>query len=431
MINKNINEQLQLFANDNYKINFPEDVEGYSNSELASNSEDEIISVPEESVPNGKSDANLRKKENTRKRGSFPVYRKMSEIESQPTNWLWEDYIAKGTFTLITGEPDLGKSQITLSMTAIVTTGGNWPVSGEKCEEGNVIILSDEDNLEKTIRPRLEANGANLEKIHYLDGIGKVDSNSDCELFNLKSNLTQLETMINEIKGISMIVIDPLSAYLAGVDTYNNKDVRSMLAPLSKLAGRYDIAIVCVEHPPKSSNGRAMNQVGGSIAFVAASRSAYLVSKDPEDEERRLFLKIKNNLSNYSGGISFTVESHKLHNGIEISKVVWGDESVKITADEVLAYYERTEWRMRKDSHAEWLKEILADGAKKVTFVEEEALKRGISEKQLRKMTEDLNIVRKKTGFNEGWEMSLPNSNNIQEAEDTQDALLKKGAFVE
>ena len=104
---------------------------------------------------------------------------------------------------------------------------------------------------------------------------------------------------------------------------------------------------------------------------------------------------------------------------------------MKITADEVLAYYERTEWRMRKNSHAEWLKEILADGAKKVTFVEEEALKRGISEKQLRKMTEDLNIVRKKTGFNEGWEMSLPNYNNIQEPEDAQDALLKKGAFVE
>ena len=81
MINKNINEQLQLFANDNYKINFPEDVEGYSNSELASNSEDEIISVPEESVPTGKSEANLRNKKNNRKRGSFPMYRKMSEIE--------------------------------------------------------------------------------------------------------------------------------------------------------------------------------------------------------------------------------------------------------------------------------------------------------------------------------------------------------------
>ena len=81
MINKNINEQLPLFANDNFKMNFHENVEGYSNSELSSTKVEEIKSIPEESVPNGKSEANLRKKENTRKRGRFPVYRKMSEIE--------------------------------------------------------------------------------------------------------------------------------------------------------------------------------------------------------------------------------------------------------------------------------------------------------------------------------------------------------------
>jgi len=81
MKNKNINEQLQLFANDNFKMNFHENVEGYSNSELSSTKVEEIKSVPEESVPNGKSEANLRKKENTRKRGRFPVYRKMFEIE--------------------------------------------------------------------------------------------------------------------------------------------------------------------------------------------------------------------------------------------------------------------------------------------------------------------------------------------------------------
>ena len=133
MINKNINEQLPLFANDNFKVNYPEDSEGNISSESSSTKVEEKPPIPEVSVPNGKSEANLRNKKNNRKRGSFPVYRKMSEIEPQPINWLWEDYIAKGTFTLITGEPDLGKSQITLSMTAIVTTGGNWPVSGEKC----------------------------------------------------------------------------------------------------------------------------------------------------------------------------------------------------------------------------------------------------------------------------------------------------------
>jgi len=36
-----------------------------------------------------------------------------------------------------------------------------------------------------------------------------------------------------------------------------------------------------------------------------------------------------------------------------------------------------------------------------------------------------------KTSFKGGYEMSLPDSNKIQEPEDAQDALLKKGAFVE
>ena len=413
MINKNINEQLPLFANDNFKVNIPEDFEGESYSVPASTIVEGIKSVPEVSVPNGKSEANLRNKKNNRKGGSFPVYRKMSEIEPQPINWLWEDYIAKGTFTLITGEPDLGKSQITLSMAAIVTTGGIWPVGGKQSEMGNVILISAEDSPEHTIRTRLEANGANLSKVHLLDGIRKSDSNSDFKLFNLKSNLTDLETMINEIKGVTMIVVDPLSAYLAGVDTYNNKDVRSMLAPLSNLAGRYDIAIVGVEHPPKSSNGRAMNQVGGSIAFVAASRSAYLVSKDPEAEERRLFLKIKNNLSNYSGGISFTVESHKLPNGIEISKVVWGDEPVKITADEVLAYYNQTEFQHKKESRKKWLQEELADGPKNAAEVEKKALTQGMTQKQLRTTKEYAGVSSDKTDFDGGWDLSLSNPNHV------------------
>ena len=299
-------------------------------------------------------------------------------------------------------------------MASIVTTGGNWPVNGNKCEEGNVIILSDEDSLEKTIHPRLEANGANLDKIHYLDGIGEGDSNSDCKLFNLKSNLNELETMINEIKEVSMIVVDPLSAYLSGIDSYKNTDVRSILSQLSNLAGKYDIAIVGVEHPPKSSNGRAMNQVGGSIAFVAASRSAYLVIKDPEDEERRLFLKIKNNLSNYSGGISFTVESHNLLNGIEISKVVWGDEPVTITADEVLSYYNQTEFQHKKELRVKWVKGELADGPKNAAEVKKKALNEGMTDKEFRNAKKDAGVSSNKTDFDGGWNLYLPNPKHVR-----------------
>ena len=409
---KNKYTEQSLFDSDIYKGNITEDSEGNISSESSSTKVEEKPPIPEVSVPNGKSEANLKNKKNTRKRGRYPMYRKMSDIKPQPINWLWKDYIAKGTFTLITGEPELGKSQITLSMAAIVTTGENWPVSGEKCEEGNVIILSDEDNPEMTIHPRLEANGANLDKIHIFDGIGEGDSNSDCQLFKLKTDLRELEKMINDIKGVSMIVVDPLSAYLSGVDSYKNTDVRLMLAPLSKLAERHDIAIVGVEHPPKSSNGRAMNQVGGSIAFVAASRSAYLVSKDPQDEERRLFLRIKNNLTSHSVGISYRLEEVILPTG-KISKVVWGDEPVKITADEVLAYYNRTEFQHGKESRTKWLQEELADGPKNAAEVEKKALTQGMTEKQLRTAKEYAGVSSDKTDFDGGWDLSLSNPNHV------------------
>ena len=70
---KNKNTELPLFVSENF--------EGESYSEPASTIVEKPKSVPEASVPNGKSDANLRNKKNTRKRGSFPVFRKMSEIE--------------------------------------------------------------------------------------------------------------------------------------------------------------------------------------------------------------------------------------------------------------------------------------------------------------------------------------------------------------
>ena len=78
MKNKNINTELPLFESANFSRNFPEDFEGESYSESSSTKVEEKPPMPEVSVPNGKSEANLRKEENTRKRGRFPVYRKMS-----------------------------------------------------------------------------------------------------------------------------------------------------------------------------------------------------------------------------------------------------------------------------------------------------------------------------------------------------------------
>lgn len=72
---------------------------------------------------------------------------------------------------MIAGNPGLGKSLVTVDMAATVSMGGLWPVDRQCCEVGNVIILSAEDDPLDTIRPRLEAAGADLSKVYILDAV--------------------------------------------------------------------------------------------------------------------------------------------------------------------------------------------------------------------------------------------------------------------
>ena len=76
------NTQLPLFESDNFKVNFPEDFEGESYSESASNIVEEIKSVPEESVPNGKSEANLEKRKIPEKEVVSPCIVKCLKLSS-------------------------------------------------------------------------------------------------------------------------------------------------------------------------------------------------------------------------------------------------------------------------------------------------------------------------------------------------------------
>src|SRR5262249_2883185 len=58
--------------------------------------------------------------------------RRASDIKIVPVAWLWPRRIALGKWSLIAGEPGLGKSQVALAMAAAVTIGGLWPC-GEGC----------------------------------------------------------------------------------------------------------------------------------------------------------------------------------------------------------------------------------------------------------------------------------------------------------
>jgi RecA-family ATPase len=235
---------------------------------------------------------------------------------------------------MLAGHPGLGKSQATLNIAAIATTGGLWPVDRVYCEQGNVIILSAEDDAADTIRPRLEASGADLNRAFILDAV--IDISGGRRSFNLAADLGRLGQMIEEIGGAALIIIDSISAYLGGTDSHKNADIRALLSPLAEMAAKHDAAIIGVSHLNKCGGGEALLRVTGSLAFVAAARAAFLVVKDPEDPKRRLFLPVKNNIGNDSTGLAFRIESAELPGGISTSCVSWEADPVTISADEAM-----------------------------------------------------------------------------------------------
>ncbi|MCB1782973.1 MAG: AAA family ATPase [Alphaproteobacteria bacterium] len=350
------------------------------------------------------------------------AYRRLSDIKAEPIKWLWDKRIARGKITILAGDPGLGKSQLTAFMAAMVTNGKRWPIENAPCPQGNVVFLSAEDDAADTIRPRLEAVGANLPKVFILDAVKhRDDDGKESERgFDLKQDIQNLDTMLKEIGGAVLVVIDPISAYLGGTDSHKNADIRALLSPLSDLAAKHGAAILGVTHLNKGQSKQALQRVTGSLAFVAAARAAYIVAKDQGEPERRLLLPIKNNIGDDKTGFAFSIEGVALSGEISTSRVVFEPDLITERADEILACEGDTEERNALEEAKEFLRELCVIGrtAKNVKAQAEEA---GISPATLRRAKDSLGIKPKKDGQSGPWVWRLPDLEDAQKSEDAHE----------
>lgn len=345
---------------------------------------------------------------------SLILYRRLSDINSKAVKWLWKGRIARGKISIIAGNPSLGKSQLTANLASTVTTGNTWPLDHIPCEKGSVIFLSAEDDAEDTIRPRLEAAEADLTRVFIIDAI--QNNTSERRQFNLKTDLSRLETMLKNINDdVSLLIIDPITAYLGETNSYNNADVRALLAPLGDFAATHNIAIVGISHLNKGGNNEALMRVSGSLAFVAAARAAFLVAQDDIDENKRLFLPLKNNLYNNPTGLAFTIQPYHLENGIETSHIVWSDETILKTANDIMAPQED---RSALDEAEEFLCDLLANGSKPVKEIQRDADNAGHAWATVKRAKNKLGIIPRKCGMDKGWEWALPEK-ELNDTEDT------------
>jgi hypothetical protein len=332
---------------------------------------------------------------------------RLDTVEPEDVAWLWPRRIALGKLTLIAGDPGLGKSFVTLDIAARVSRGQPWPdAPGVPNPSGGVVLLNAEDGLADTIAPRLDAAGADRRRIVSLDGVAAdtPSSTSSERGFNLR-DLPALEQAIAEVSDCRLVVIDPITSYLGAVDSHKNAEVRGLLGPLAALAAKHNVAIVAVTHLNKSGNGPAIYRTMGSLAFAAAARAAWAAIKDKEDPRRRLFIPVKNNLSQDTRGLAYRIESPDGGRPC----VAWQEGEVSITADDALAddrdgQRERTE----REDCAEWLTVLLANGPIPAREVEREARDAGQAVATLRRAKAEIKVESRRSAFGGPWEWFLP-----------------------
>jgi hypothetical protein len=332
----------------------------------------------------------------------------LSEVEPERVEWLWEGRIPFGKLTVVDGKPGLGKSTVTTDLAARVSVGKVWP-DGTDCRAGGVVIISAEDGLADTIRPRFDAAGGDPERAVAISTVPDAEGNE--RQIAVPYDIPIIESAIERVDA-RLVIIDPLMAFLSSdVNSHRDQDVRRALAPLARLAEKTGAAIVVVRHLNKATGGSAIDRGGGSIGIIGAARSGLLIAEHPEDETRRVMASVKNNLAAPAPSLIFSLASTE--NGA--ARVAWSGQTI-LDANSLLSAPVDQEEKSAFSEAKEFVVDILKDGSEAVGEIKKQANAAGMSWRTVERAKAALKVKRERIGEpgkrgGGAWYWTLPDIN--------------------
>jgi 5S rRNA maturation endonuclease (ribonuclease M5) len=283
----------------------------------------------------------------------------LSTVTPEKVAWLWPGRLPLGKLVMLDGDPALGKSTLALDWAAHISTGSDWP-DGHPCPVGDVLVMSAEDSLADTIAPRLKAAGADMDRVHALENVPRLDSDGTPyqAMPTIPRDVPTIRGIIDGLQ-IRLLIIDVMNAYIGDkTDTNNDHAVRVTLAPLQHMAADTGCCVVLIRHLNKSGVANALYRGGGSIGIIGAARGGLIVCADSADSDRRLLAVSKSNLCRTADTLAYRLVDVPQWG---CARIEWETSPVAVTASELLAMPVTDEEREDASECLTWLVGCLTD----------------------------------------------------------------------
>lgn len=339
-----------------------------------------------------------------------------ADIEPEKIEFLMDGYLASKKFHILAGTPGVGKTTILIALAAIISTGSKLP-TGEKAQPGNIVMWTGEDGYEDTIVPKFLASGGDRNRLYVIEGI---KTSKFSRQFDPSQDMQVLNDAIAEIKGCSLIIVDPVVSAVRG-DSHKNAETRRSLQPLVELASSTGAAVIGVTHLTKGTTGRdPVERINGSLAFAALARIVMFAAKEkiakPGSTQRNILIRGKSNIGPDRGGFAFSVIEKVVPDYPHIKvHVVQFDESIDKSATEILSPEEvQSETRSALSEAKMFLNDLLSSGYQPASKIKDMAKEAGVSGITLQRAKGEIGCVSIKTCH--GWEWGLPQDDQLHDS---------------
>jgi hypothetical protein len=357
-----------------------------------------------------------------------------SQVTKRSTEWLWPQRIALGKVTVLVGEMGIGKGSVAVDFAARVSRGKPWPnQTGENSAAGTAIVVCPPDERQESMPARLEAAGADLERICAIETDVQFERPDDAPELNIPIlpageaarvgdpppvssakgpkapplmayEFGALRLAIESTPDCKLVVIDPISVYLRDPESRRSIMVQMLLEGLEILAKKHQVAIVVVAHLSGRASMQSIERTLGTFGPPSGSRNVWGVFRNRADAGQRLMLRLDGNWAEECEALSFKLDRAEKSS---VPRVEWGT-SITISAEKALAgsskfsiseqHYHDTEQYV-----TERLRELVSDSPRRVQLLKFSV---GASEAQLYRAAERIGVIKRKDAYE--WHWMLP-----------------------